>query len=227
MNNKNFIELYRALPEQDIVIYPAKGDLLSEGMSRVISSSGLNPTPYFICFTEDIRIAFKYAKKQGYSGKIARITVAVKDDSLLVVNNAQAELFRTWHLIDWLELAKKSNWVNVATNLNYTSHPQMTIGDIISYQGRKSPRAFAHADFSFILHSAGPLKYDVLSDAQIAELLEKKRYYLKSLRLISYNFSDLDSKAYIEKLIGLFKNRDQAKAYNRIIIKQLEQLIMN
>ena len=217
--------IYRAIPEKDIKMYPATSDLLSEAMSRVIASSGLNKTPYFICWTEDPRIALKYATKAGYSGKIARIRVKVLGEKLLIEGNENAELYRTWHMADWIYLAKKSDFPYAATNLNYKTNPQKRIEDVITYQGRMAARAFAHSDKGFILHSEIPFKYEILSEADIAKLLEIKQYYLRSYRLLKYDFSDVASQTYIKKLLAVFKQRERGKAYNRIIVKQLEELV--
>lgn len=218
--------LYRAIPNKEIILSDSiKDNLLSEAMSRVMQASGVNKHPYFICLTEDPKIAYKYSKKEGYSGEIGRIKVRVcKDGSLVVVGNEQAEVYRTWHMTDWLYLSKKSNWPQSCNNINYRS-PRRNIEDVITYQGRRAPRAYAHADRGFLLHSSIPISYEILSEEEIEELRQKKPYVLKSYRLIKYDFSDDVSQNSIKKLICAFEKKDTQKAYTRIMLEQLNALI--
>ncbi len=225
--NKNII-LYRALSDHEIQLSSTrKGDLLSEGMSRVIGSSMLNKSPYFFCFSEDPRKAIHYSKKPGYSGKIGAITVEVGDNGRLsaVDQDSYTEVYRTWNMVDWLQLAKLSDWPDYATNVNYQTRPTKKITDIITYRGRMAARAFAHSDRSFIVHASGPLKYTILNNDEIQGISGKKRIIYKSFKMIEYNFTDDHSQKAIKKLIKAFEQEDNTKAYTRLMIEQLETLV--
>lgn len=224
----NYLELYiyRALPDNDIIIASClKADLLSEATSRVMASSGLNKKPYFLCFTEDPRIAIKYSKKQGYSGEIARIKVRLYDDgTIAIVGDENAEVYRTWHMQDWLYLMKKSNWPQSAVNVNYTTSNKL-LEDIITYQGRKSPRAYAHSDLGFIVHATS-INYEILTSEKIDELSQIKAYRLKSYRFLKYDFTDDISQVNINNLIATFQKKNIEKAHTRIMLQQLKGLIL-
>lgn len=221
--------LYRALPARDIaMVKNMQADLLSESMSRVMATSGLNEKPYFICLTESPKIAIKYSKKPGYSGKIGMIMVDIDATSgnLKVLDQpGDVWIHRTWELTDWLDLARLSQWPDTATNVNYGCSPK-PIENIITYGARTSPRAFAHSDRSWILHSSEPVVYRLLSEDEIRFYSELKRYNLWSHKFIKYNFSDPLSTASILNLITIFQNKDNSKAYNRIMVSQLKELLI-
>lgn len=224
MDNTEFY-VYRALPDKDITMaYSLSIDLLSEAMSRVIATSGLNKIPYFVCYTEDPRIAIKYSKKSGYSGKIARIKVRVnKEGNLIVVGNDKAEVYRTWHMQDWLYLMKKSGWPQSAVNVNYTTSNKR-LDAIITYQGRKGPRAYAHSDRGFIVHATS-INYEILTPEEVNELSKTKVYRLKSYRFIKYDFTDDISQMRIKDLIATFEKKHNGKAHTRIMLEQLKELV--
>ena len=217
--------LYRALPDKDITIANSlSSDLLSEAMSRVIATSGLNKTPYFVCYTEDPRIAIKYSKKQGYSGEIARIKVRLYDDgTIAIVGDDNAEVFRTWHMQDWLYLMKKSGWPQSAVNVNCpTSNKRLE--DIITYQGRKAPRAYAHSDRGFIVHATS-INYEILTSEEVNDLSKIKAYRLTSYGFLKYDFRDDLSQMHIKELISIFEKKHNGKAHTRIMLEQLKELV--
>lgn len=223
----NYLELYiyRALADNDIEITSyLKADLLSEAASRVIASSGLNKKPYFLCFTEDPRIAIKYSKKQGYSGEIARIKVRLCDDgTIAIVGDKHAEVYRTWDIQDWLYLMKKSGWPQSVVNVNYTTSNKR-LEDIITYQGRKAPRAYAHSDRGFIVHATS-INYEILTSEEVNELSKIKVYRLKSYGFLKYDFSDYVSQMHINDLIATFEKKNNGKAHTRIMLEQLKELV--
>mgnify|MGYP000127145685 FL=1 len=218
--------LYRALQDKDITIANSLSiDLLSEAMSRVIATSGLNKTPYFVCYTEDPRIAIKYSKKEGYSGEIARIKVRLYDDgTIALVGDENAEVYRTWHMQDWLYLMKKSGWPQSAVNVNYTTSNKR-LEDIITYQGRKAPRAYAHSDRGFIVHATS-INYEILTSEKVNELSKIKVYRLKSYGFLKYDFTDNISQMNINDLIATFEKKNDGKAHTRIMLEQLKELVV-
>lgn len=219
------ISIYRALPENPIEIASClKADLLSEAMSRVMASSHANKQPYFLCFTEDPRIAIRYAAKPGYSGQIARIKLIIGDDgNLAVLGDNKALVYRTWHMLDWLHLMQCSNWPKAAVNINYSTF-ERPLEDIITYGGRRSPRAYAHADRGFIVHAATD-SYELLTDEEILKFTQMKVFKLHSYALLKYDFSDAASQRALRELIDSFRKRNTGKAHTRIMLEQLEELV--
>ena len=200
--------LYRALlkGESRIICAPYTNTLdpLSEAYSRVIKTSGIHYQQQTVkCFTEDPRIALKYAQLPEYSGQIAKVMVSIWSDGSSTIDGwEKASAYRLWDIADWLNIAARAN-VLKAKNLNY-KRADIPLRDIVSYGGQTTARAYSNKKKIWIVRSEIDYPYTIISEEEVQEIKKIRCYYLPSYHVIHY--SDSRIKGICDVLIKEYKD---------------------
>ena len=123
---------------------------LSQYYSRAIDSSR-NKDASCVCFSEDPRVALRYALKNP-NPIIVRLGVRINDDGScqIIGHERDSAVQRLWTLEDWVYVASKSPNYTYAENLNYSTSP-IPVENIIIYN-RGSARAYARADKLWVVN---------------------------------------------------------------------------
>lgn len=199
--------------------------LLSRCYSRAIDSSRYKEGSC-VCFSEDPRVALKYAKK-NLNPVIVKLAVKINDDNgycEILDHEKECSVQRLWSIDDWCYIASKSQNYKFAENINYKTSP-IPVENIISYT-RGSARAYARADKLWVVSCNKELKYeDLLNEEEIRDIEKINYFRLPSLNLIKYTDSKIIPVC--NYLINQLEKRDTKKAYIKYSIDAYKELKSN
>ncbi len=222
--------VYRGLLEDEISLITNSyaSDILSEYYSKTLRSSKINSHTSIRCASEDPRVAYEYSQKPGCSGKIAKIEVLIwSDGSTTIKDMPGANIYRMWHMSDWLNLSAIAGTL-AAKNLNYDTR-EVLLNNIISYGGQSTARSYARKNFMWGMNSA-EVQYDYqyfLTEGEMEDIKNKKSFNLPSNRCIHYNNPNII--LICNSLIIDFElySKSNNKAWVRYTIEELQNIKAN
>lgn len=160
-------------------------DPLSMACSRVIASSRLG-SDFYHCFSEDPREAYRYSLKTGYSGEIACVKLVESDEKgVYKIDGCAGYSYahRVWMIEDYIHLFSSENTQKI---MNINRNVPMVSTNVLSF-ARNTPRAYAQANKTWLLHTDEPYKFTyILTDQQKKEIAEIKRFLQPSYNNIEY-----------------------------------------
>ena len=213
--------IYRALEigETKLWCMPFRADILSEVYSRILDTSNGYGEPSLRCFSESFKVAYKYSKKEGYSGEIAVLQIYIwSDGTCTLEKDDTCFIHRLWQMKDWLDIASQAN-KDSAQNLNYKTE-DVPLYHLITYAGQKTVRGVARASMAWVVHTEKPFEYSQILTKEEIEMKKEKRCIYPSLHSINYSF-DI---RICDRLLECFNKFDGNKAWVKNSKIEIEQI---